>query len=75
MATDAEADLAKQLDDDHDPETNGRMAVCRRCGSRTDSPSGHNHAPLAQQLAQLGQWLDGQARLAHVERVRQARGG
>jgi hypothetical protein len=75
VATDAESQVAKQLDDDHDPETNGRMAVCRRCGSRTDSPTGHNHAPLEHQLHQLGEWLLGQARLAHVERVRQARGG
>ena len=32
--------LAAQLDEHHTPETNGRIPVCRRCGARTDSPTG-----------------------------------
>ena len=75
MGEEQQAAVAKQLDDHHDPETNGRMAVCRRCGARTDSPAGHNHNPAAQQLAQLESWLTAQARQAHVDEVRQARGG
>jgi hypothetical protein len=49
-----------RLDEHHATETNGRMAVCRRCGTRTDGPEGR-HAPYEQQLAQAGRWLDAQA--------------
>jgi len=50
-------ELGAQLDDHHHVETNGRMAVCRRCGGVTDSPDGHRHAPHDRQLTQIGQWL------------------
>lgn len=53
----AAASIAARLDADHVPETNGRMAICRRCGTRTDGPSG-NHMPSEQQLAQTDHWLD-----------------
>ena len=48
---------AARLDADHAAETNGRMAICRRCGTRTDGPSG-SHLPSEQQLAQTEHWLD-----------------
>jgi len=65
--------MSARLDQDHLPETNGRMAVCRRCGSRVDSPLGHHHMPSEGQLARSVQWLDGQARLRHIERERDRR--
>jgi len=68
------SEIAKQLDEHHAPETNGRMAVCRRCGSRTDSPSGSHHAPAEHQLDRSADWLTGQARLTHLDDVRKARG-
>jgi hypothetical protein len=49
--------LGAQLDAHHHVETNGRMAVCRRCGGVTDGPEGHRHAPHDRQLVQVGQWL------------------
>jgi hypothetical protein len=65
--------LAARLDQDHLPETNGRMAVCRRCGAQVDSPLGHHHVPSEGQLARYDQWLDAQARLRHIERERDRR--
>ena len=44
------------LDEHHTPETNGRMAVCRRCGAQTDGPDG-GHAPHERQLARADEWL------------------
>ena len=37
--------MGSRLDEDHAPETNGRMAVCRRCGAQTDSSEGRQHIP------------------------------
>ena len=62
--------VATQLDEDHAPETNGRMSVCRRCGSRTDSPEGLHHKPLEQQLARSTKWLLGQELQRRIDRVR-----
>ncbi len=73
MASPEAAQLAIRLDQDHLPETNGRMAVCRRCGSRVDSPSGHHHAPSEGQLVRSDQWLDAQARLRRIDRERNRR--
>lgn len=59
-----------ELDTDHTPETNGRMAVCRRCGVRTDSPSGERHLLSEEQLTRSQTWLRGQAlrrRLANFQ--------
>jgi hypothetical protein len=64
-----------QLDEHHRPETNGRMAVCRRCGASTDSPAGEHHQPAEHQVARSGDWLDAQARLARIDEARRARGG
>jgi hypothetical protein len=74
MTTQTSAEVAVQLDENHKPETNGRMAVCRRCGCRTDSALGDHHAPVAAELARAGQWLDGAARLAQADAARRARG-
>ena len=62
--------LGDRLDKDHLPETNGRMAICRRCGATTDSPRGHHHVPRDSQLARVGRWLDQQAHLTRIERAR-----
>jgi hypothetical protein len=55
-------DLAARLDDHHLPETNGRMAVCRRCGGMTDVP-GERHRPVPRQSDQLAAWLERQRQL------------
>ena len=44
------------LDHHHAPESNGRMAVCRRCGAGTDGPWG-GHAPSDKQLGRSDEWL------------------
>jgi hypothetical protein len=62
MASPEALQLGARLDEHHLPETNGRMAVCRRCGAVTDGPKG-KHAPRERQLAQTRQWLDTQARI------------
>src|ERR1022692_3737679 len=49
-----------RLDEHHLPETNGRMAICRRCSARTDSPGGSKHVPGEHQLARSDEWLAGQ---------------
>jgi hypothetical protein len=54
--------LGTKLDEHHSPETNGRMAVCRRCGIRTESPSGMTHVPGADQLARSAIWLEAEWR-------------
>jgi len=63
-------DVGARLDADHGPETNGRMAVCRRCGAPTDGPDGTHHVPHDDRLARCTQWLDAQARLRHIDRAR-----
>ena len=45
MISEQASNLGSRLDDDHLPETNGRMAVCRRCGAHTETPEGLKHAP------------------------------
>jgi hypothetical protein len=57
------AQLGGRLDDHHSPETNGRMAICRRCGAVTDGPAGQ-HRPNQRQLDRLAAWLEGQSRIA-----------
>lgn len=63
------ADLGVRLDEHHLPETNGRMAVCRRCGARTDNPLGLQHVPDERQLARGRAWLDGQIRDSRIARL------
>jgi hypothetical protein len=62
--------VGARIDEHHLPETNGRMAVCRRCGSQTDTPEGQHHAPAERQLTHLCEWLDAQSRAARIEQVR-----
>ena len=62
--------VGAQLDEHHAPETNGRMAVCRRCGAMTDSPVGCHHVPGEPRLARLSEWLDAQERIRIFERAR-----
>jgi hypothetical protein len=66
--------VGARLDEHHLPETNGRMAVCRRCGSRTDGPSGHRHTPGEGQLVRSDKWLDAEAHLSRIndERLRRS---
>ena len=59
-----------RLDEHHAPETNGRMAVCRRCGTRTDSPEGSHHVPSERQLARADEWLEAQSRLRVIDRAK-----
>jgi hypothetical protein len=63
--------LGARLDEDHLPETNGRMAVCRRCGAQTDSPLGRQHVPHEKRLVRAQQWLDAQMRTRQIDRTRQ----
>jgi hypothetical protein len=62
--------LGARLDEHHSPETNGRMAVCRRCGTQTDDPKGRQHIPDERQLARSIRWLDAQGRATRIERAR-----
>lgn len=64
------SDVGAQLDKHHAPETNGRMAVCRRCGAMTDTPQGCQHLPDELRLARLTEWLDAQERMRLFERAR-----
>ncbi len=69
--TPAAAALAQRLDEDHYPQTNGRMAVCRRCGFRTMGDMDVAHAPVDGQESRANRWLDAQA---HANRIAMARG-
>jgi len=62
--------VGARLDEHHLPETNGRMAVCRRCGSQTETKEGLHHAPNERQLTRSVQWLDA---AAHASRIDQER--
>jgi hypothetical protein len=61
--------MGTRLDEDHIPETNGRMAVCRRCGFRTAGVTSDRHAPVEAQEGRASGWLDAQA---HARRVAKA---
>jgi hypothetical protein len=65
--------VGARLDEHHLPETNGRMPVCRRCGSKTDDPNGHQHAPDERQVTRSNQWLDAQLRESRIEHARYLR--
>ncbi len=75
MVTIHPTDVGAQLDVHHSPETNGRMSVCRRCGSLTDGPVGLRHSPHESQLARSTEWLVAQSRLVEIERARETRNG
>jgi hypothetical protein len=68
MTLEQASNVGSRLDDDHLPETNGRMAVCRRCGAHTDTPAGLRHMPDERQLAKSSEWLDMQDRARRIER-------
>lgn len=73
MLPEGETLTGSQLDEHHAPETNGRMSVCRRCGSQTDGPDGLQHMPADRQMSRLGEWLSGESKRLYIERVRAAR--
>jgi hypothetical protein len=75
MSTPAAVLAGSQLDVHHVPETNGRMSVCRRCGSQTDGPAGLRHLPAERQLTRSGEWLVAQSRIRHIDQVRELREG
>ena len=72
MPHEVDSHTGSQLDEDHSPETNGRMAVCRRCGSQTEGPDGGHHVPTERQMARIRGWLVAEATRMHVQRAREA---
>ena len=73
MPLEDETLTGSQLDEHHAPETNGRMSVCRRCGSRTDGPAGRHHMPAERQVTRIREWLLAESKRMHIERVTQSR--
>lgn len=67
-------DVAAQLDQHHLPETNGRIPVCRRCGARTDSPTGSHHVLSEGRASRWSDWLTAQSRLLDIEHSKLLRG-
>ena len=72
MVSPEAAALGARLDEDHSPETNGRMAVCRRCGAQTESPQGRQHVPNEMRLARSEEWLDAQTRAQHTDYAKES---
>jgi hypothetical protein len=64
--------LSERLDGDHRPETNGRMAICRRCGFRATSEAGEHHVLVEGQAARAQAWLGGQATANRLTKAKQA---
>ena len=62
--------LAAQLDEHHVPETNGRIPVCRRCGARTDSPTGARHVLQEGREERASDWLIAQSRLRDIAQAK-----
>lgn len=73
MTPESESHTGSQLDEHHAPETNGRMAVCRRCGSQTDGPEGRHHMPTERQMGRIREWLIAESTRMHIARAREAR--
>jgi hypothetical protein len=69
MSSPEASHVGAQLDEDHAPETNGRMSVCRRCGARTDEAALH-HVPDERQLDRSSGWLIAQVQRSRIERAR-----
>ena len=65
-----ESAVGARLDEHHAPETNGRMAVCRRCGTQTDSPEGRQHVPSERQLTRSSDWLEKEGRASRIDKAR-----
>jgi hypothetical protein len=70
MISTASQHVASQLDAHHHPETNGRIAVCHRCGCRTDSVGGGHHVVGEGSVTRSSAWLVADARLASIEQAR-----
>jgi hypothetical protein len=66
--------VATQLDEDHAPETNGRIPVCRRCGARTDGPTGVHHVIQEGRVSRSSDWLVAQSRLRDIAHSQLLRG-
>jgi len=62
--------VGARLDEHHAPETNGRMPVCRRCGTQTESPEGRQHVPSERQLTRSSEWLEKQSRASRIDSAR-----
>jgi hypothetical protein len=60
--------VGARLDEHHLPETNGSVAICRRCGARTDGPIGDHHLPGDRQDARYDRWLGVQAGTRAIDR-------
>jgi hypothetical protein len=69
LSTTEAQQVGLRLDEHHAPETNGRMSVCRRCGSPTDGPAGL-HAPGEAQIERALRWLDAQSLSRGIERAK-----
>ncbi len=69
MVSPEASQVGARLDEHHSPETNGRMAVCRRCGAQTNGPGGRQHVPAERRLDHFNDWLDAQARRSRIDRV------
>jgi hypothetical protein len=74
MTTSESLHLAAQLDEHHAPETNGRISVCRRCGARTDSPTGERHVVQEGREKRSSEWLIAQSRLRDIAQSQMLRG-
>ena len=61
--------IGARLDDHHAPETNRRMAICRRCGAQTNGPDGRHHVPNERRLPRYNDWLDAQTLTSSIDRV------
>jgi hypothetical protein len=66
--------VAAQLDEHHAPETNGRIPVCRRCGARTDGPTGLHHVLQEGRVVRSSEWLLAQSRLRAIAHSQLRRG-
>lgn len=70
MVSPEASSVGARLDEHHSPETNGRMAVCRRCGTQTNDPKGSVHVPDERQITRSSRWLDAQLRESRIESAR-----
>ncbi len=65
--------VAAQLDEDHAPDTNGRIPVCHICGARTEGPSGGHHVLQPGTVDRSSQWLVAQSRQRDIDHARMLR--
>ena len=66
--------VAAQLDEHHAPETNGRIAVCHKCGARTEGPTGIRHVVQDGRAGRSSEWLVAQSRLREIAHSQMLRG-